>query len=110
MIKIFPGISAPGAVKNKMLKLLKEPQPEKPTEAEKKGWEDRFQKLAMNLEFEGETQIELRFYDLDYELIRRLQTEDLVDRILTPQSKASIRIVLGTISSIRETQLGQERP
>lgn len=101
MIKEFPAVLAAGAVKNKMLKLLKEPQPEKPTDAEKKAWEDRFQTLAKELEFEGETQIEIRFGNLDYDLVWMLQADELVDRILTPQSRASIRIVLGTILSMQ---------
>jgi len=36
--------------------------------------------------------------NLEYDLIWKLQTDELVDRELTPQTKASIRIVLGTVS------------
>ena len=57
--------------------------------------------LAKALEFDGRVQVELRFHDLDYDLISQLQSDDLVDRELTPQTRASINIVLGTLSQIR---------
>ncbi len=34
-----------------------------------------------------------------FELIRQNQSDELVDRELTPQTRASIRIVLGSLSS-----------
>jgi hypothetical protein len=34
-----------------------------------------------------------------HELIRQLQSDEMVDRELTPQTRASIRIVLGSLSS-----------
>lgn len=37
--------------------------------------------------------------DLDYALIAHLQADDLVDRELTPQTRASIRIVLGALAA-----------
>jgi hypothetical protein len=43
--------------------------------------------------------VELRFDHLDYALIARLQADELVDRELTPQTRASIRIVLGTLAA-----------
>ncbi|NLW85333.1 MAG: hypothetical protein GXY38_00485 [Planctomycetes bacterium] len=52
-----------------------------------------------NLHYKDKCQIEIRFSELDYELIWKLQTDELVDRNLTPQTKASIRIVLGTVAS-----------
>lgn len=48
------------------------------------------------------TQIQLRFGDLDYDLISRLQTDPLVDRALTSQSRASIRISLGSLQQLRK--------
>lgn len=50
------------------------------------------------LKFDGSVQVELRFHDLDYDLIWKLQSDDLVDRELTLRTRASIRIVLGTVS------------
>ena len=54
-------------------------------------------RLGTRLRFVGHSQVELRFHELNYELIWKLQIDELVDRRLTPQTKASIRIVLGTL-------------
>lgn len=54
--------------------------------------------LIFRLRYDGQCQIEIRFSKLDYDLIWKLQVDCLVDRNLTAQSKASIRIVLGTLS------------
>jgi len=46
--------------------------------------------------------IEIRFKELKYdEVIWPLQQDPLVDRLRTPQTRASIRIVLGTIDELR---------
>lgn len=58
--------------------------------------------IAAQLEYDPQSQIELRFHHLNYELIWKLQSDDLVDRKLTPQTKASIRIVLGTLAEFIE--------
>lgn len=47
------------------------------------------------------SQINLIFGDLDYELISKLQTDQLVDRALTPQTSASIKICLGSLQQLR---------
>ena len=44
--------------------------------------------------------VELRFDRLDYALIAELRRDDLVDQALTPQTTASIRIVLGTARAV----------
>ena len=54
--------------------------------------------ISHSLFVDGECRFELRFHQLDYELICLLQFDDLVDRILTPQTRASIRIVLGAVN------------
>ncbi len=56
--------------------------------------------IALDLTVEGTCRIETRFNHLDYGLIERLKEDDLVDQELTPRTRASIRIVLGTISSL----------
>jgi len=53
--------------------------------------------VASQLQYDGKTPIEIRFHLLDYNLIWKVQADDLIDRNLTSQSKASIRIVLGTL-------------
>jgi len=54
--------------------------------------------LASGLQYDETCQAEIRFKDLDYELVWKLQVDDLIDRDLTPQGKANIRIVLGTLA------------
>ena len=58
----------------------------------------RVDDLVPHFEFNGQSEITIGFHDLNYELIWKLQVDDLVDRNLTPQTRASIRIVLGLIS------------
>ena len=53
--------------------------------------------VASQLQYDGKTPIEIRFHLLDYNLIWEVQVDDLIDRNLTSHSKASIRIVLGTL-------------
>ena len=54
--------------------------------------------IASRLKFDEKCQVEIRFHDLKYDLVWKLQADDLVCRNLTPQTKASIRIVLGTLA------------
>lgn len=48
------------------------------------------------------SQINLIFGELDYELISKLQVDPLVDRALTPQTGASIKICLGSLQQLRK--------
>ncbi len=64
---------------------------------EKEQLSRRLAQLLGQLTYAGHGQVEIRFTDLDYDLIARLQSDELVDRLLTPQTRASIRIVLGTL-------------
>ena len=59
--------------------------------------------IASRLKFDEKCQVEIRFHDLKYDLVWKLQADDLIDHSLTPQTKASIRIVLGTISQFERT-------
>ena len=88
----FPGMVVDGPVKATALKLLDE------LESEQTGTlKDELKALCGRLEFVDKCQVELRFGELKYESIWRLQSDERVDRQLTPQTKASIRIVLGTL-------------
>lgn len=80
-----------------MLKFIEFKKPEKPTDIEVKEWKEQFESLSEPLEFNGCVQAEIRFNQLDYELIAKLQADDMIDRELTPQTRASISIVLGTL-------------
>ena len=62
---------------------------------------EKLDQLLSQLKYDEKCQVELRFNDLNYDLVWKLQTDDLIDRNLTPQTKASIRIVLGTLTQLK---------
>jgi hypothetical protein len=78
---------------------LKSPPPKDAGEKAKKEWDGRYEELVAELKYNGGVRVELRFDNLDYELIAQLQADELVDREITPQTRASIRIVLGTLAA-----------
>lgn len=59
-------------------------------------------KLLKKTPLNPDCEIVIIFEELDYDLIAELQKDPLIDRQLTPQMRASIRIVLGTIKSFME--------
>jgi len=63
--------------------------------------------IASRFKFDEKCQVEIRFHDLNYDLVWKLQVDDLVDRNLTPQTKASIRIVLGTLGQFKKSNSRQ---
>ncbi|MGD1086808.1 MAG: hypothetical protein ABSA47_18890 [Verrucomicrobiota bacterium] len=64
---------------------------------------EQLDRLGPQLKYDEHCQVEIRFNDLTYDLVWKLQKDDLVDRDLTPQTKASIRIVLGTLAHFGRT-------
>ena len=62
---------------------------------------EKLNQLASNFTYDERCQVEIRFNNLKYDLVWKLQVDDLVDRSLTPRSKASIQIVLGTLSQFK---------
>jgi hypothetical protein len=117
----YPSMVLDSPEKSKMLKLIKRLKHleelkslESPKSTTKKSLEREISKvrdevnlLIEKLEFDGKPQVEIRFHHLDYKLIWKLQSDDLVDRKRTPQTKASIRIVLGTIADFERISLEQ---
>lgn len=97
-IREFPSLLLDSTAKTKTLELIKKLKPKEATKPEQIQLKTEFKDLGHDLEFDGGVQVELRFHDLDYDLIWKLQTDALVDCELTPQTKASVNIVLGTIS------------
>ncbi len=65
----------------------------------------RLDLLLANIDIVESTQLQLRFGQLDYDLIRELQSDPLIDQTLTPKSGASIKIVLGTLASLRRKEV-----
>lgn len=98
ILKEFPTLVVNDAAKALILDFLKTPESKDASDAEKKRLKERFENLASELAYDGNCQVEIRFDALDYELLWQLQSDELVDLALTPQTRASIRIVLGTIS------------
>ncbi|MCX5823881.1 MAG: hypothetical protein NTY86_10355 [Deltaproteobacteria bacterium] len=54
------------------------------------------------IEFKGETFVEIRFKRPIVDLIFKMQKDPLVSQVHTPQSQASIRIVLGTLIELAQ--------
>lgn len=61
--------------------------------------EDDIKKILLKAPLNPDCRIEVIWSELDYDLIRQLQTDPLIDSALTPISRASIRIVLGVVGS-----------
>lgn len=102
LLKLFPAMVVDDAAKTKGLELLSVIESlewhGKVDDAKELG--NKLSQLVRQFSYEGKTQIEIRFNELNYALNWKLQTDELVDRSLTPQGQASIRIVLGTILSL----------
>jgi hypothetical protein len=98
ILKEFPALVLNDAAKALILDFLKTPEAKDASAAEKERLKDQFENLADELGYDGNCQVEVRFDAFEYELLWQLQSDELVDRALTPQTRASIRIVLGTIS------------
>jgi len=62
--------------------------------------EGALREMSDAMEVDGAGQIEIRFDHLDYSLIGALRGDPRIDQGLTPQTRASIRIVLGNISGL----------
>ena len=76
---------------------LKKPPEKDAKEEVEKAWEEKLKRLGVELNYYDHIQIEVRFNNLDYALIDKIRPHPLVDQRLTPQTRASIRIVLGTL-------------
>ena len=107
LIREFPSLLLDNPAKTKTLELIKKLKSKESTKPKQIQLKAELKDLAKDLEFDGRVQVELRFYDLDYNLIWKLQSDYLVDRELTPQTRASINIVLGTISYFGKNLLDQ---
>lgn len=106
ILNSFPQMIADGKQKEKALQLLQKIS-ETESENKKQGGKPKsLDKLKLqitealeDLEIRDDTFVEIRF-NSDLDLIFKLQTDELVSREHTPQTKASIRIVLGTLGEL----------
>jgi hypothetical protein len=99
LLKDLPALIVNDEAKSNLQDHIKNPPEKEDSEALRKKWQAKFDELARDLNYDGSVRVEIRFDDLNYELISHLQSDELVDRELTPQTRASIRIVLGRLSS-----------
>ncbi len=99
MLGTFPGLFHDTPAKSSALALLNTAGDSSGAE-QKKELEGRIEALLPHMQVDGTCRVEIRFNDLDYDLIWKLQADELVDQQLTQRSRASIRIVLGTISDL----------
>jgi hypothetical protein len=95
----LPTLIVDDAAKAAFQQHLKSPPAKDAGEKAKKEWHEQLEELVAELDYDGGVRVELRFENLDYALIARLQSDELLDRELTPQTRASIRIVLGTLAA-----------
>ena len=99
MTQDIPDLLLKGEHRSRFIELLAAPVSENSPTSQNAARSEQLQQLTRALELNGLVQVEIRFQQLDYSLVWKLQTDELVDRQLTPQTKASIRIVVGTLSS-----------
>ena len=93
-------------VKREALRLLAEKGRLETKGANQKAVQELSGKLTARgrgLRINPEVQVEIRFHTLRYALVWALQSNPLIDQALTPQTKASIRIVLGTLDRLSRT-------
>jgi hypothetical protein len=104
ILATFPGVFEAGVYRR-----AAEPLAKRIAEADK-NWADltqaerrvrhqlmaKLEPLEARLTISSNVLVELRFETLEYALIDELRGDSLVDRDRTPQTRASIRIVLGT--------------
>jgi hypothetical protein len=112
ILKEFPAMFADSRQKEKAIEIMEtitalESDKKKSEEVKSKSVQtiekakSDLSQITNNLEVRENTFVEIRFKKADLDLIFELQKDELVSREHTPQTKASIRIVLGTIGELR---------
>jgi hypothetical protein len=107
ILQQFPEMVVDGPAKKDALKIVSEIR--KAEKQDKSAEADRLTKqlgdLVPRIRYDDNVRVEIRFKDLRFKLVWALQADELVNRDLTPQTKASIRIVLGTLSAFNDTKI-----
>ncbi|CAN5742503.1 hypothetical protein BH11VER1_BH11VER1_09020 [soil metagenome] len=104
ILKEFPAMILDDSAKGNLLHRLKKPNPDASSDVEKARLKEQLNDLIRILKYHEKCQFEIRFHDLKYDLVWKLQVDDLINRGLTPQTRASIRIVLGTLAYFVEIE------
>lgn len=99
LLKEFPEMFRDAPEKTKALQLLQDLKKDEQNKGRDKK-DKTLSRILSELALDSSVQIELRFGQLNYSLVAQLQHDSLVDRVLTPQTPASIRIVLGVIGEV----------
>jgi len=100
LLKEFPEMFRDAPEKTKALQLLQDLKKVEQNKGRDKK-DKTLSQILSELALESSVQIELRFGQLNYALVAQLQRDSLVDRVLTPQTPASIRIVLGPLAAVQ---------
>ena len=103
ILEKFPAMVVDDANKTRALKLLEPLKLKIATGTEAARLKEQLDQLSPKFNYDEKCQIEIRFNNLKFDLVWKLQVDDLVDRNLTPKSKASIRIILGTLAQFAGT-------
>jgi hypothetical protein len=99
LLNDLPALMINDEAKSSLQSYIRKPPGKDASDKEKQTWQEEFDRIARDLRYDGGVRVEIRFDDLNYNLIAQLQSDELVDRELTPQTRASIRIVLGTLAA-----------
>lgn len=100
ILKAIPKMILDGPPKAGLKTHLKKKPKKDAKESVQEAWREKLEELEKQLTYNPEGRVELRFPNLNYEIIDQLRTDPLVDQGLTPQTRASIRIVLGSLEGL----------
>ena len=101
MLENFPAMVVDGPQKAKAIDLFSLLPGKEKDPAGRRHLEQQLHELAGQLHYDEACQVEIRFHDLVFDLVWKLQVDELVDRGATPQTKAAIQIVLGTLAKFK---------
>ena len=102
----FPEMIVDTQIKERALEFIKTGQRTEGREKDNHSVQANYERsLLGKLDFRNDTFVEIRFTDRKLESIFEMQKDPLVSQEHTPQTRASIRIVLGTLEELlpRET-------
>lgn len=97
----IPDMVVDDPAKSAMKSHLKKKPKKEAEESVRAAWNDTLKPLEKKISYNPDARVELRFPNLDYEVIDFLRTDELINQELTPQTLASIRIVLGDLTDLQ---------
>jgi len=97
ILKEFPAMVIDDSAKTTALNLLSRQAETTASPETERLMKVQLDQIASQFKYDAACQVEIRFNELKFDLVWKLQQDGLVNRKLTPQTKASIRIVLSTL-------------